>query len=207
VGLNFPEQLRLYELVSGSLGVKMRHPLLAENLAAAYDKNTIQYKENVLEPFWTYNGIISMKNDDGSIDVRRATGAKFVDEIISKSTQIIQDSEGRESPIKSDGTQLRIRYVCEPPLDQPPLQTELPTISGYFNDFKGIAPTDADLKRGRAAGSKAYWWGASFDDEGLSAVRSLWVSGGRGLVAFSYWPLVGGSCGALGVWTDEDPKK
>ena len=176
---------------------------MKNNFKATYDPNTKEYKEKVLVPYWVYTGEIARKHG-GKVDVRIVKEARFVDKSVSKPLgQVFVDESGRELLTETqEGTVRQTQYVVEP-IDKP-LQTEMPTRSGYFNDFKSVVPVDSELTRNKG---KGYWYGTYFDNNGFSAVGSDWPSDAGVLGVLSSRPSNRYSDGVLPIWTSENPKK
>ena len=86
------------------------------------------------------------------------------------------------------------------------LQTSIPTISGFYSEFSGVIPVDNELGS-RNEKSRGDFGHVYFDKTGLSAVGSLWDSGVDTFATYAYEPLRGVRDAAMGLWTDENPKR
>ncbi len=194
--LNLPEQLYLYQRIADKYGIKARHGTMKEALAAAYSDGTKEYKEKVLR-YWLYNGEVIRKFDK-NFDVSRAVSMEYRE---VKSVDIMCEREGRL--LETEGV-----LVGQVPVIKlgPTLQTEVPTISGFYSEFTGAIPVDKDLggrnERSRGAFGRIY-----FDKTGLSAVGSFWDPGVGTFATYAYEPMRGIRDVAVGLWTDENPTK
>ena len=196
VHLNLAEQLYLYQRIAEKYGIRARHGTMKENLEAAYSDTTIEYKEKVLR-YWLYNGEIIRKLGK-NYDVSRAIGMEYRD---VKSVDIMCEREGEL--LETEGVSTNQIPVIK--LGQT-LQTEIPTISGFYSEFSGVIPVDRDLGK-RDEKSRGDFGRIYFDKNGLSAVGSLWDSGVDTFATYAYEPLRGVRDAAMGLWTDENPKK
>ena len=163
-GLNLPQQLMLSQLLSERSGMPLRLLTLRENFDAAYSPEGQSYKSNVLVPFWVYTGEMIRKGlDDDNRDiyqVGRAKGAESVPAGVSSNHAVFEGETTQPSGLTV------IRYS----LGQVQ-QTELPTETGYFDEFNGAIPVNSEIK---SRIGKGYWNGQHFDNDGLSAVGCLW---------------------------------
>lgn len=197
VRLNLPEQLIVLQLLSEKWGIPLRHGSMQENLSAAYSPDGQTYKKNVLDPRWVYTGEMVRKSADGSHEIGKAKGVELLPPIVPTVHAVF---EGEDTQQTSGITVIRYKLG-------PVLQTEVPTKTGYFAQFKGVIPVDRELKRKKGRDGSGYWNGVHFDERNLSAVRCIWDSDGRGLIAVADWPLDGcllclDDFGVLGTWTD-----
>ncbi len=182
VQLDLGEQLALLSEVREDLGVALAHGSLGLHLAAYHDPNCRVYKENVLSRQWIYTGEVGRKNPDGTFDVRRAVGAKFVDREVSS---------------------------VQPDLSQPALQSSVALLSGYFSSLKYSLPVDEEISEKRL-GAKGHWYGLKEDwrlEDGVFAVRCYSRSVGRVLGAVTRRPSGRDSGGALPIATFVNPKR
>lgn len=184
-GLNLPQQLLLINQLSERFGTQLSHNTLRTNFDASYSPNGQEYKRNVLVPYWVYTGEMIEKSSTG-YKICRVNDVEIVTTSDISSDCLVIDGE-KEKALK------QIRKYKAGPI----WQTEIPTKSGYFNDFKGVIPIDSEIGNG----TKGYWNGVYFEGN-LSAVGCYWVSVERGLGADAGRPLVGDGCGVLGIGTD-----
>jgi len=197
VNLDLPRQLALFSRASDAWGIPARHGDLRENIEAVYGLKEVAYRTLVLDPFWIYTGQMAAKSPEGNVDVRRAIGAKFVDEIIRKPAATVAiDEKGKlifGYQKTSEEATLQIRYV----LADETLQTSLPTREGYFDNFSGAVPVDSDLKE-KGIGR---WYGTHFEDS-FSAVGCDWRSGERVLEVAALRPSRRSPFSALPIFAD-----
>lgn len=196
VHLNLPEQLYLYQKIAEKYGVKARHGTMKETLEGAWSKETQEYKEKVLR-FWLYNGEV-IRRLGKSYDVSRAVGMEYRQ---VKSVDIMCEREG--TLLEAEGVSINEVPVIK--LGQT-LQTSIPTISGFYSEFSGVIPVDKELGS-RNEKSRGDFGRIYFDKNGLSAVGSLWDSGVDTFATYAYEPMRGVRDAAMGLWTDENPKK
>ncbi len=197
--LNLYEQLHLNSKLSERTGMKIRHGSLKENLQAFYSKDTKDYKENVLYPYWVFTGEV-IRRAGNSYDVSRAIGADFV-KISTSKEGVLLERDGK--PLGAEGSE-ETKLIPKMTLG-PTLQTSIPTKSGYYSEFSGAIPTSEDLED-RNSKSKGYF-GSIYFENNLSAVRSGWGSVDGDLDAGAGAPLFRYGGGVVGAWTDENPKK
>lgn len=196
VHLNLPEQLHLYQRIAEKYGIKARHGTMKETLETAYSEQTIEFKEKVLR-YWLYNGEV-IRRLRKTYDVSRAVGMEYRE---LESVDTMCEREGKL--LESEGvTRTQIPVIKLGQI----LQTEIPTISGFYSEFSGVIPVDKDLGK-RDEKSRGDFGRIYFDKNGLSAVGSLWDSGVDTLATYAYEPLRGIRDAALGLWTDENPKR
>jgi hypothetical protein len=196
VHLNLPEQLYLYQRIAERYGIKARHGTMKETLEAAYSEQTIEFKEKVLR-YWLYNGEV-IRRFQKTYDVSRAIGMEYRE---FESVDIMCEREGKL--LESEGvTRTQIPIIKLGQI----LQTEIPTISGFYSEFSGVIPVDKDLGK-RDEKSRGDFGRIYFDKNGLSAVGSLWDSGVGTFATYAYEPLRGVRDAAIGLWTDENPKR
>jgi len=196
VHLNLPEQLYLYQRIADKHGIKARHGTMKETLEAAYSKQTVEFREKVLR-YWLYNGEVIRKLGK-TFDVGRALGMEYRE---VKSVDVMCEREGKL--LETEGVLTNRIPVIK--LGQT-LQTEIPTRSGFYSEFSGVIPVDRDLgsRNERSRGDFGHIY---FDKTGLSAVGSLWDSGVDIFATYAYEPMRGIRDAAMGLWTDENPKK
>ncbi len=182
-------------------GLSLTFPDVHWTLEAGYSKQKKNFRKNVFDTYWFRNGFLAQKTSD-RVDIRKVLGARFVDEEIRKpSEQAVIDKEGKkllEKQTPSSDTVLQTQYIVGPSL-----QTEMPTRTGRFDDFKGVIPVDAELK----SEGKARWYGSYFYNDNLSAVRSDWLPFDGVLSVYSDWPLGRYSGGVLPIFSEKNPKK
>jgi len=196
VHLNLPEQLYLYQRIAEKYGIKARHGTMKETLGTAYSEQTIEFKEKVLR-YWLYNGEV-IRRLRKTYDVSRAAGMEYRE---FESVDTMCEREGKL--LESEGvTRTQIPVIKLGQI----LQTEIPTISGFYSEFSGVIPVDKDLGK-RDEKSRGDFGRIYFDKNGLSAVGSLWDSGVDTFATYAYEPLRGVRDAAMGLWTDENPKK
>ena len=196
VHLNLPEQLYLYQRIADKHGIKARHGTMKETLEAAWSDETKDYKEKVLR-YWLYNGEVIRKLGK-TYDVSRAVGMEYRE---VKSVDLMCEREG--NLLETEGVLTNEVPVIK--LGQT-LQTSIPTISGFYSEFSGVIPVDKELGS-RNEKSRGDFGRIYFDKTGLSAVGSLWDSGVDTFATYAYEPMRGVRDAALGLWTDENPKK
>jgi|GEM_PF-3002288 len=196
VHLNLPEQLYLYQRIADKHGIKARHGTLRESVAAAWSNETKEYKEKVLR-YWLYNGEVIRKLGK-TYNVSRAVGMEYRK---VRSVDIMCEREGEL--LETEGVSIN-----EVPVIKlgPTLQTSIPTISGFYSEFAGAIPVDKELG-GRNEKSRGDFGRIYFDKNGLSAVGSLWDSGVDTFATYAYEPMRSVRDAAMGLWTDENPKK
>ncbi|MFQ5941023.1 MAG: hypothetical protein ACE5KA_04920 [Nitrososphaerales archaeon] len=196
VHLNLPEQLYLYQRILDKYGIKARHGTMKETLEAAYSDTTVEYKEKVLH-FWLYNGEV-IRRLGKTYDVSRVLGMEYRD---VKSVDIMCERDGKL--LETEGVssnQIPVIKLGEI------LQTEIPTVSGFFSEFSGVIPVDRELGS-RNEKSRGDFGHIYFDKTGLAAVGSLWDSGVDTFATYAYEPMRGIRDAAMGLWTDENPKR
>lgn len=196
VHLNLPQQLYIYQKIADKHGIKARHGTMKETLGAAWSDETKEYKEKVLR-YWLYNGEVIRKLGK-TYDVSRAVGMEYKE---VKSVDVMCEREGKL--LETEGVSINEIPVIK--LGQT-LQTSIPTISGFYSEFSGVIPVDNELGS-RNEKSRGDFGRIYFDKTGLSAVGSLWDSGVDTFATYAYEPLRGVRDAAMGLWTDENPKK
>ncbi len=196
VHLNLPEQLNLYQRIADKHGIKARHGTMKETFEAAWSEETKEYKEKVLR-YWLYNSEVIRKLGK-TYDVSRAIGMEYRE---VKSVDTMCERDGKL--LETEGVSTNLIPVIK--VGQA-LQTEIPTISGFYSEFSGVIPVDKELGS-RNEKSKGDFGQVYFDKTGLSAVGSLWDSGVDTFGTYAYEPMRGVRDAALGLWTDENPKK
>jgi len=196
VHLNLPEQLHLYQRIADKHGIKPRHGTMKENLEAAWSDITKEYKEKVLR-FWLYNGKI-IRRFSKTYEVSRALGIEYRE---VKSVDIMCEREGNLLEVEG----VSINQVPVIKLGQA-LQTAIPTIEGFYSEFSGAIPVDQELGP-RNEKSRGGFGHVYFDKNGLSAVGSFWDPGVGTFSSYAYEPTRGVRDAAVGLWTDENPKR
>ncbi|MFQ5969964.1 MAG: hypothetical protein ACE5J2_05675 [Nitrososphaerales archaeon] len=196
VHLNLPEQLYIYQRIAGKHGIKARHGTMKETLEAAWSDETKEFKEKVLR-YWLYNSEV-IKKLSKSYDVSRAIGMEYRE---VKSLDIMCEREGKL--LETEGVSVNEVPVIK--LGRI-LQTSIPTISGFYSEFAGVIPLDKELGS-RNEKSRGDFGHIYFDKNGLSAVGSLWDAGVGTFATYAYEPMRAVRDAAVGLWTDEDPKK
>ncbi len=179
-GLNFPQQLMLLQLLSERFGMPLRHLTLRENLDASYSPDGQAYRNNVLVPFWVYAGEM-IRKDGNNYQVGQARGVEFLPAGVTDIEHAVFEGE---APQQTSGLTI-IRYNLGPVQ-----QTQVPTKSGYFADFRGVIPVDSEITSRKTKDSKGYWISQDFEHN-LSAVGCVWVSDEQGLYAYVNRPLTG----------------
>jgi hypothetical protein len=196
VHLNLPEQLYLYQRIQEKYGIKARHGTMKETLEAAYSDATVEFKEKVLR-YWLYNGEVIRKFAK-AYDVSRAFGMEYRE---LKSVDIMCERGGKLLETEGVSTnQIPVIKLGET------LQTEIPTVSGFYSEFSGVIPVNKDLGS-RNEKSRGDFGLIYFDRNGLSAVGSLWDSGVSTFATYAYEPMRGIRDAAMVLWTSENPKK
>jgi len=196
VHLNLPEQLQLYQRIADKHGIKARHGTMKENFQTAWSDTTKEYKEKVLR-YWLYNGEI-IRRLRKTYDVSRALSIEYRE---IKSVDIMCEREG--NLLEIEGVSINQLPVIK--LGQT-LQTAVPTIEGFYSEFAGVIPVDEELGP-RNEKSKGGFGHVYFDKNGLSAVGSFWDSGVNTFSSYAYEPMRGVRDAAVGLWTDENPKR
>ena len=196
VHLNLPEQLYLYQRIADKHGIKARHGTMKETFETAWSNETKEFKEKVLR-YWLYNGEV-IKKLGKTYDISRAIGMEYRE---VKSVDAMCERDGKL--LDTEGVSTNLVPVIKL---GPTLQTEIPTTSGFYSEFSGVIPVDKELgsrnEKSRGDFGKVY-----FDKTGLSVVGSLWDSGVDTFASYAYEPMRGVRDAALGLWTDENPKK
>lgn len=197
VHLNLPEQLHIYQRVAEKYGIKARHGSMRETLAAAWSKETQEFKEKTLR-YWLYNGEVIRKFAK-TYDVSRVVGIEYRD--VRSAMEIMCERDGKL--LESEGV-----VVNQVPVIKlgPTLQTVIPTISGFYSEFAGVIPVNEELGS-RNEKSRGDFGNIYFDKNGLSAVGSLWDSGVDTFGTYAYEPMRGVRDAAMGLWADENPRK
>ena len=196
VHLNLVEQLYLYQKIADKHGIKARHGTMKETLETAWSSETKEFKEKVLR-YWLYNGEVIRKLGK-AYDISRAVGMEYrevksVDAMCERHSELLE-TEGISTsliPVIKLGSTL---------------QTEIPTISGFYCEFAGVIPIDRELGS-RNEKSRGDFGHIYFDKTGLSAVGSLWDSGVDTFGTYAYEPMRGVRDAAIGLWSDENPKQ
>jgi hypothetical protein len=196
VHVNLPEQLNMYQIIADKHGIKARHGTMRENFETAWSGSAKEYKEKVLR-FWLYNGLVIKKL--GQIyDLSRALGVEYRE---TRSVDIMCEREGKLLEMQG----VAINQVPVIKLGQT-LQTEIPTIEGFYSEFAGVIPVDKELGR-RDEKSRGGFGHVYFDKNGLSAIGSFWDSGVDTFSSYAYEPMRGVRDAAIGLWMDENPKR
>ncbi len=196
VHLNLPEQLYLYQRIADKHGIKARHGTMKETLETAWSNETKEFKEKVLR-YWLYNCEVIRKLGK-TYDVSRVIGMEYRE---VKSVDAMCERDG--NLLETEGVTKNLIPVIK--LGQT-LQTEIPTISGFYSEFAGVIPVNKELGS-RNEKSRGDFGNVYFDKTGLSVVGSLWDDGVDTFATYAYEPMRGVRDAALGLWTDENPKK
>jgi hypothetical protein len=196
VHLNLHEQLYLYQRIADKHGIKARHGTMKETLETAWSNETNEFKEKVLR-YWLYNGEVIRKLGK-TFDISRAVGMEYRE---VKSVDTMCERDGKL--LETEGISTNLVPVIKL---GPTLQTEIPTMSGFYSEFSGVIPVDKELGS-RNEKSRGDFGRIYFDKTGLSAVGSLWDSGVGTFGTFAYEPMRGIRDTALGLWSDENPKQ
>jgi len=196
VHVNLPEQLYMYQKIAEKHGIKARHGTMRENLEASYSDTTKEYKEKVLR-FWLYNGYV-IRRFNKTYEVSKALAIEYRE---TRSVDIMCEREGNMLEIEG----VSINHVPAIKLGQS-LQTAIPSIEGFYTEFAGVIPVDAELgpRNEKSIGGFGHLY---FDKNGLSAVGSFWDPGVGTFSSYAYEPTRGVRDVAVGLWTDENPKK
>lgn len=215
VNLNLPEEKYLYEKISKRFGYEIRHGSLQEQLAAAH--SVANYRRNVQSSFLLRTGEVIRKLGNRT-EVRRIESGGFKKVMMPSipSKKVMPDvfvySGGRKlnADIRTFSENAYVKLVPRMKLG-PVLQNTALTETGYYPKFSGAIPVDgeliplADEKEERYKKSRLYFETIHFDINNLASISSVWKS--WILYAFADCPLDRYSQGALGVWTNENPKK
>jgi hypothetical protein len=196
VHLNLPQQLHIYQQISEKHGLKARFGTLKETLAAAWSGETREFKKKALK-WWLYNGEVIRKVGK-TYEVSRVVGMEYRN---VKSADTICERDG--NMLESEGIVINMVPVLK--LGQV-LQTSVPTLSGFYSEFAGAIPVDKELGS-RNESSRGDFGYIYYDKNGLSAVGSLWDSGVDTFATYAYMPLSAARDAAMGLWTDENPRK
>jgi len=196
VHLNLPEQLYLYQRIADKHGIKARHGTLKETLEAAWSNETKEFQEKVLR-YWLYNGEVIRKLGK-AYDISFAVCMEYRE---VKSVEAMCERDGKL--LETEGVSTNLIPVIKL---GPTLQTEIPTISGFYSEFSGVIPVDKELG-GRNEKSRGDFGRIYFDKTGLSAVGSLWDSGVSTFGTYAYEPMRGIRDAGMGLWSDENPKQ
>ena len=196
VHLNLVEQLYLYQKIADKHGIKARHGTMKETLETAWSSEAKEFKEKVLR-YWLYNGEVIRKLGKAS-DISRAVGMEYRE---VKSVDTMCERDGKL--LETEGVSTNLIPVIKL---GPTLQTEIPTNSGFYSEFSGVIPIDKELGS-RNEKSRGDFGHIYFDKTGLSAVGSLWDSGVDTFGTYAYEPMRGIRDAAMGLWSDENPKR
>ena len=202
--LDFPEQLVLYRLATDVLGVPARHGSLRETAAAFRNPIAKEYNQRVLNPFWVYTGELAENKGKGKAEVRRALGARFVDEKWRKSGRppsSVLMKDGKPISADLDNAEgeviFHVQYVVKDVI-----QTSIATETGRFSGFKGVVPVDSEIK---SEGDNS-WNGTYFKDD-FAAVEAGSHVGVQSLDAYASSPSNRDSGGVLPIFSSSKPKK
>lgn len=196
VHLNLPEQLYMYQRIADKYGIKARHGTMKETFEAAWSNETKELKEKVLR-YWLYNCEVIRKLGK-TYDVSRVIGMEYRE---VKSVDAMCERDG--NLLETEGVTKNLIPVIK--LGQT-LQTEIPTISGFYSEFAGVIPVNKELGS-RNEKSRGDFGNVYFDKTGLSVVGSLWDDGVDTFATYAYEPMRGVRDAAMGLWTDENPEK
>lgn len=200
VRLNLPEEKYLYDKISKRFGYETRHGSLQEQLAASH--SVTDYRKNVQIPYWIKTGEVIRKSDNKA-EVRRIESGSFGKVKISVPDILVETKNGKQLNANIETSSEKIVPRMEL---GPILQKTIPTKTGYYSKLLGVIPADSELVE-KNQSSIGYFGNIYFDKNNLASVRSGWGSDYGVLYAYAYGLLIRGDGGALGVWTDENPKK
>lgn len=219
-GKSSGEVAYLTEKIGEVNGLEIIPPSVHATVEAAYSKSTKDFRNKVLWSHHIGNGLMIQRTSRG-FDVRRVLGARFIDEEINVSEQIVVDDKGKklfESPLSTKvilQTQYIVGTILQTEVPKPAELDDIFSREKYFDDFKGVIPADSELNpKGRIK-----WEGTYFDDDGLSFVWSRWfgcipgkLSVGSTIPQESYSEkqLEEQSClthNAIPIFTERNPKK
>jgi len=197
------EEVYLYGKASKRFGINLRHGSLRETLAAAWLREAEDFKRNVITRYWVKNNEF-IRRLGTKYEVSRVVGGGF--------TKVKVKAQPQDLFVKRKGKLLCPEWIegkvtLKPTIDLgPPLQTGIPTRSGYYSNFAGAIPITRELGE-RNAESRGFFDVINYDRQGLASVGSRWDPVDGVLYADAGRPLVRGLGSALGVWSDENPKK
>lgn len=215
VKLNLPEEKYLYEKISKRFGYEIRHGSLQEQLAAAH--SVANYRRNVQSSYLLRTGEVIRKLGNRT-KVRRIESGGFKKVMMpgipakKVTPDIFVYSGGRKlnADIRTFSENAYVKLVPRMKLG-PVLQNTALTETGYYPKFSGAIPVDGKLipvdgeKEERYKKCRLCFETIHFDIDNLASVSSVWKF--WILHAYARPPLDWDYGGALGVWTNENPKK
>ncbi|TAL46905.1 hypothetical protein EPN87_04110 [archaeon] len=192
--LGLPQQVYLLKGLSQKMGMKFRLGSTQENFAASLSETL--YKKNILNNRWVYTGEVVMCVNN-NYEVSNIIDVSFVE---------------RNPPTKTvfrrDGKLLETNEIKEMTADialGPPLQTLETPLNGYHDGFAGTLPARSDIKHKDKG--KGFFSGYVLGDHESFSISCGKASGRFGFTTHVDGLFAGSNDTAIGVWTDENPRK
>lgn len=185
VNLHRIQQEDFHRELSNKFGVELTNVPFKTIVEAVYSDEGALFKANVLVPLRIY--ALELIGPDGVYHtVKSPQQPKY--QLVSRGRLLIP---APQQPIG-------MAYMS---LSDDPIQAEVPTKTGYFNQFKGALPVNRELNPERGEKSKGGRWNGNHPDEyGWSAVWCGWYSDDGRLDAYAGWPLSWDNDGVLGTF-------